>query len=332
MPDFKQKFVSLAKKRDLTPLRYPGGKRKLAPLVADIFLRKDHALDLFVEPFCGGASMSLAMLESGLAKEVALSDIDIGIASFWQVVFSKDATALADKIASTPVTLENWKCLKFSEPKDKLEQAFRCIFLNRTSFSGILHQAAGPIGGMAQKSKYSIDCRFNTELIARRIIELSGLRSRVRFIRLQSYKKTISDIKRTGAARNNSEGILWYLDPPFFEKANKLYNHCFESKEHGELRQILFEEGLPGNWILSYDDVEAARHEYSSHKGFCRVNLSYNARVDKRERLVSSEIIVSNIIADIRSKSPSLIPSMGQVIPLFGLDLQTENFLKERVI
>jgi hypothetical protein len=41
--------------------------------------------------------------------------------------------------------------------------AVKCLFLNRTTFSGILHGRAGPMGGRKQQSDYKIDCRFNKD-------------------------------------------------------------------------------------------------------------------------------------------------------------------------
>ena len=36
---------------DLSPLRYPGGKRKLAPMLADLILLSGRKPTLFIEPF-----------------------------------------------------------------------------------------------------------------------------------------------------------------------------------------------------------------------------------------------------------------------------------------
>ena len=50
-----------------------------------------------------------------------------------------------------------------------LELATKCLFLNRTTFSGILNGRAGPIGGRAQSSEFGIGCRFNLDGIVERL-------------------------------------------------------------------------------------------------------------------------------------------------------------------
>lgn len=290
----------------------------MVPLVADIFSRHGTAVELLVEPFAGGAGVSIALLESGLAKKIALADKDIYVSSFWRVVFSDQAKKLVRLIEDCDVSLSAWDEIKRSNAQDDLNRAFRCLYLNRTSFSGILHSEAGPIGGRSQSGSYKIGCRFNKKALIRRIMELSDLRSRVLFVRTQSYRKTISDIKKMKISRKG-DGLYWYFDPPFFEKANKLYREFFDENDHLAFKESILSESLPGQWVLSYDDVKIARDFYSQYSGFSRVNLSYNARIDSLERLSSSEIIVSNIIASLRERGVEGVPRMGRIVSLSGL-------------
>src|SRR5690606_17733209 len=53
--------------------------------------------------------------------------------------------------------------------ENRANLALKCLFLNRTTFSGILHGSAGPIGGRSQRSRYDIACRFPLEGLAQRI-------------------------------------------------------------------------------------------------------------------------------------------------------------------
>jgi len=310
----KDRLERIAKKKTLSPLRYPGGKRKIVPLLADIYSRDTDRISLFVEPFIGGGAVSIAFLESGFADEVALSDLDPLVAAFWRVVFSKNAQELADLVFTSKVSLATWHSVKHSTPADDVGKAFKCLFLNRTNFSGILNESVGPIGGQSQSGKYKIDCRFNQTDIAERIIELSELRRQVRFVRCQCYSKTINNVIRTKKARQKPNEVCWYFDPPFFEKAESLYRKSFDLKQHYELKKTLLERKLPGSWLLSYDDVPQIRDMYSLHGGFARVNLSYNARIDRWKRLVSSEVIVSNTLERLRANGVNGVPKMGQII------------------
>jgi len=46
----------MSRRTVLSPLRYPGGKRRLAPYVAAALAENDLRPDLFVEPYAGGAA------------------------------------------------------------------------------------------------------------------------------------------------------------------------------------------------------------------------------------------------------------------------------------
>nr|WP_280741332.1 DNA adenine methylase [Rhizobium sp. 2MFCol3.1] len=291
-------MVNWCTRSDISPLRYPGGKRKLAPLIADLISKAGTRPALFIEPFAGGASVSISLLEADYVDMIALADADPLLASFWRTVFSPDAEALADMVYDARVSLKEWKRLKHSNFGSGLETAFKCIFLNRTSFSGSLNQGAGPIGGMSQSGQYKINCRFNQEKLAERILELSLLRHRVRFVRNETYLKTVRDVRRTALYRDSPQKLFWYLDPPFFAKADKLYRYHFGSQDHEELARAT--ENLPGRWLLSYDDHSDARRLYGTHPGYALVNLQYSARIDEKRRLVAKEIVVSDIISDLR--------------------------------
>lgn len=281
----------------VSPLRYPGGKRRLAPIIADLVTRGGARPSLFIEPFAGGASVSISMLEADCVDAIALADADRLVAAFWRVVFSPEAEALADKVFHSKPTLEEWKRHKTSEPASVLDDAFKCIFLNRTSFSGSLHRHAGPIGGLSQKGRYKIDSRFNREKLARRIVELSSLRERVRFVRCEGYSETMAAIAALGHA--GSASVLWYLDPPFFAKADTLYRRSFAPEDHNALAGAI--ATMPGNWVLSYDDHPQARSLYRTHPGCALVNLRYTARIGT-ERPPAKELLVSDLIARLRTE------------------------------
>lgn len=287
-----QAFLGWSSKPHLSPLRYPGGKRRLIRAFLPIIANIGKPVSLFVEPFAGGAAMSLAMLESGLAHKIALSDRDELVGSFWKVVFSPQAYQLADRILDAKVTLAQWEMIRQSRPRTDLDRAFACIFLNRTSFSGILCRSAGPIGGKAQKSAYKIGCRFNRYALSERIIQLSRYSSRVHFARSCSYRETMAAILRSRYA-NVPEDVLWYFDPPFFEKAIDLYRYCFKDADHLRMRDDLARLSK-FRWILSYDDVAGSRALYSKAPGFYVTTPKY-LTAESGSRSETKELIVTNV-------------------------------------
>ncbi|MEK6708694.1 MAG: DNA adenine methylase [Pseudomonadota bacterium] len=78
-------------------LRYPGSKARFADFIASCVRLNGIRNSLFVEPFCGGASVSIALLEDGVVDRVALNDADPLIAALWDTVFN---TTHAEQLAT----------------------------------------------------------------------------------------------------------------------------------------------------------------------------------------------------------------------------------------
>jgi DNA adenine methylase len=136
-----------------SPLRYPGAKLRLFTPIAETLKLNSLKPKLFCEPFGGGLSVSLRLLSKNLVDNIAVGERDSLVAAFWKIVFN-DADWLVKQINALEVTLENWKSFRELGCKTNRERALACLFLNRTSFSGILAESAGPIGGQKQASDY----------------------------------------------------------------------------------------------------------------------------------------------------------------------------------
>jgi DNA adenine methylase len=111
-------------------------------------------------------------------NRAVLADPDPLVASFWQVAASEPQKLIARMREEHEtwaerggeVALRRWDYWKSWRPDavnssatNRFEMAVKCLFLNRTTFSGILHGRAGPIGGRTQTSAYDIGCRFNPD-------------------------------------------------------------------------------------------------------------------------------------------------------------------------
>ena len=64
-----------------SPLRYPGGKRKLANFFA-LVCEKNNINGHYVEPYAGGASVALHLLINGYVKEITINDLDRAVYAF----------------------------------------------------------------------------------------------------------------------------------------------------------------------------------------------------------------------------------------------------------
>ena len=273
----------------LSPLRYPGGKRRLVRYIERWLAFNELRPTVFVEPFTGGAAVSLHVLERDLADEVILADLDPLVAAFWKTVFDREGSQwLIERILTTPVTLAKWRSLKRAEPKNDRERAFTCLFLNRTSFSGILHHRAGPIGGMQQVSAYGIDCRFPRERLARRIHEIAKFSDRVR-VWHKSWRETVSLVSRMQDRGTVAGRVCYYCDPPFFNKAALLYRHIFRTADHEALRDTLL--AVRDDWCLSYDVAEEL-HKLWKEVERPRANIELLYQMPQR---IATEAILSNL-------------------------------------
>lgn len=256
----------------VSPLRYPGGKRRLAAFIVETLKLNRLHPKLFVEPFAGGASIALQLLNDGHVESIALGEKDPMVASFWKVVF-QDHEWLVHRIKRTRPTLRGWDYYKHGDFDTDRDRAMACLFLNRTSFSGILAPSAGPIGGRQQTSAYTIDCRFNPDALIRRVRQAAALRDKILFIKQGDWRATLRQVQR----RNfECEEVFVYLDPPFYEKAENLYRFYFAEKDHIALRDALTELTYP--WLLSYDSAPKIRALYADCAGDSKhISLLYSA-------------------------------------------------------
>lgn len=273
----------------ISPLRYPGGKKRLVGYLANMLQLNDRHPHLLVEPFAGGASVALQLLNDGLVEQIALGDKDELVSAFWYTVFN-DADWLVKRIEEVEPTIELWEKYRTSTLQSRRERAFACLYLNRTSFSGILNGTAGPLGGRAQSSAYTIGCRFPKQRLIKRIRQAEALADRVLFIKSGPWNSTIKSAQKSGIRQSE---IFCYLDPPFYDKANRLYRHFFVDKHHHQLAKAISELGT--DYVLSYDVAKPIIDLYSK-MGMkpAQVELLYST--NSREKLVSSkELIVTNL-------------------------------------
>jgi len=191
---------------------------------------------------------------------IAINDADPLIGSLWGTVFSKLGAAwLARKVMSSPLTVDEWRRQRELSPQSPREAALKCLYLNRTSFNGIIHKS-GPLGGWGQRH-ITIGVRFNPDRLADRILQLSKLADQVT-VRSENWRAFCHRYSRNRSA-------VFYLDPPYYHKAEQLYGRVFDDKMHKELRDYL--TALKRPWLLSYDDAQEVRDLYEG--------VSANARV-----------------------------------------------------
>jgi DNA adenine methylase len=231
--------------------------------------------------------VSLQLAGSGVVESVLLADKDPLIAAFWRTA-TQDTDWLVTAVEEVDVTLDNWKMLKTSEFHSERDLALQCLFLNRTSFSGILHDWAGPLGGKSQ-DKRTIDCRFPKNTIIRRLRMVGDLArsGSIRGVWNCSYEEAIGRLRREKA----TAGAFVYMDPPFFAKSQKLYRYSFTADDHIAMASFVRKMRMP--FLLSYDNNPEVRALYNGTVTRTLVSKEYRASAGSRRR--EDELIVTNI-------------------------------------
>ncbi|MDC5758032.1 DNA adenine methylase [Vibrio europaeus] len=278
------KARSLLRMRFLTPLRYPGGKGKLADYVKDTYVANQILGGHYVEPYAGGGAVALDMLLSGTTEHIHMNDIDPAIYSFWHsVLYNTDA--LVDLIERTDVTIEEWErqreILKLngglsSEPS--LELGFAAFFLNRTNRSGILK--AGVIGGKAQAGQWTLDVRFNKADLVQRIKRISLFSERISLYNLDAV-----ELLRYLDGKIPEQSLI-YLDPPYYVKGQGLYRNFYTHEDHVKIKDALA-ESVFSNWLVSYDNADEIRDIYSAYP-----QKIYSLQYTAQTKAVGSEVMI----------------------------------------
>lgn len=270
----------------LSPLRYPGGKNKLAKYIKKVLDYNRFKTKILVEPFVGGGSVSLNFLLNGWTEKVVIADRDQLIYSFWKTLFN-NPDYLIRFIKDVDVNIENfYKYKEIATDKkidDEKKLAEACLFLNRTSFSGILKNNAGPLGGKGQNSNYKINCRFNKKSLIEKIKYFSQFKNKV-IVLLYNWKETIKYVEKI----KGNDKTLFYFDPPFYKKADGLYRYYFEEKEHLILSKKI--KNLKNKWILSYDRAKKIREIY---KEYIRGSFAFPYSINSPAKRIEKEYFIT---------------------------------------
>ncbi|MCH9054128.1 MAG: DNA adenine methylase [Proteobacteria bacterium] len=123
-----------------TPLRYPGGKGKLAAYVKKLIETNKLSDCEYVEPYAGGAAIAFELLFHEYVSHIHINDISRPIYAFWRSVLNH-TEQIVRLIGNTPLTVRSWDKQKqiFAHPEnhDLVTLGFATFFLNRTNGSRV---------------------------------------------------------------------------------------------------------------------------------------------------------------------------------------------------
>ena len=293
-----------------TPLRYPGGKRRLAPVVMRL-LEENNLRDIhYVEPYAGGAAIALAVLLGEYAATVHINDLSRPVYAFWHTVLN-DTAELCQRIRLVRVTMAEWRrqraVYENREKADVFDLGFATFFLNRTNRSGII--GGGVIGGKKQAGAWGIAARFGKTELIQRIRRIGRYRNRISLY--QSDALAFTNDVLPGLGHN----VFAFYDPPYIENGQGLYLNNYGLDDHRALAKRVAELDQP--WVVTYDHASIRTGLYQPQRRIV-YSLSYSAQSRVREREVMFLSDRLKLPTDWMQASAILVPRRGRRVAVYG--------------
>lgn len=178
---------------DVVPfLKWPGGKRWLAPVLAHILRHELHRQ--YFEPFAGAASVFLRLNP----KRAILADINEELIEALTTVRSQ-ASDVVDAVWRLSNSEECYYRVRSSNPRTPIGRAARFVYLNRTCWGGIY--------------RLNRDGQFNVPFgnSGRRLCSKAHVESVAR--KMRNARIVVSDFEPV--VSNSRKGDVVYADPPY---------------------------------------------------------------------------------------------------------------------
>ena len=254
-----------------SPLRYPGGKRRLSSFFIQLLEHNQLKHVNYVEPYAGGASLALALLLGEYASVIHINDLSRPVYAFWHSVLN-DSEELCRRVRAVDVTIAEWHHQRSiydrRDEAELIDLGFATFFLNRTNRSGII--GGGVIGGKGQNGKWSLDARFTKKELIERIRRIKRYSGRIRLYNEDgvAFTKNIGD--------KLDRNTFFFIDPPYIDKGQDLYLNNYNVCLHQRLERQVKQLRQP--WVITYDYDGAIRHGLYQDYPRLAFELSYSAQ------------------------------------------------------
>lgn len=265
----------MKKINNYSPLRYPGGKNKIYDYVRHIV--SENGSTTYIEPYCGGAAVALKLLINRDVDRIILNDFDRSIYALWySILYHPEELVLL--VQNAKFSVAEWnrqrEIQKNKFKVDLLSLGFSTLYLNRTNRSGIIN--AGLIGGKNQNGVYTMDCRFNKQVIIEKIKVINSKKSKIKLYNKDALVFIKENISKT-------QNAFIFFDPPYFIKGKKLYTNFYEPIDHIELERSIQKYLSKKKWIVTYDvtpEIKKIYNEYEHYEYYLNYSVA-NSRKGK---------------------------------------------------
>jgi DNA adenine methylase len=251
------------------------------------------------------------MLDHPHVNGVWINDKDPGIAALWTAI-AQHPVRLIECVEAFRPSVDAFDAFKQTllavesvpaEPEAVVDLAFKKLALHQMSFSGLGTMSGGPLGGRLQLSKYTIDSRWSSHRLCKRIGELHE-----RFAAANVPGCTCLDFAEL--IQDEKVDCFIYCDPPYVVQGNGLYQCSFTEQDHVRLAECLRKSPHP--WVLSYDDCPLVRDLYS-WANIEEVAVGYSVSSVRRtaELLITTEFEAVVLPMTVRKKPTSVPVSLA---------------------
>ena len=296
-----------------SPFRYPGGKTWLVPTIRRWLWQRRSPPVLFLEPFAGGGSVSLAVAGERLAERILMVERDAEVAAVWSTILTGDADAFATRVlafdlgAYTPSQLltllappahpereaggaippaptpPQGLTLAPDNREEMEEKAFRTLLRNRLAYGGLLTADAGHL--RQGEDGRGLASRWYPKTLRRRILAIRHI---------ADHLTPITFVEGDGIAILRAHvatpGVMIFLDPPYTagtqgkRAGRRLYTHW--ALDHEALFRLA--ATVCGEVLLTYDDTPEVR-ELAARHGFMirQVAMKTTHHVQTTELLIA---------------------------------------------
>lgn len=259
-----------------TVLNYVGGKYNWIYKEVEYIINtvKQHVGEniLYIEPFGGGFSLGLNLLENGVIKEAIYNDIDEKVVNFWNCL----------KYNPLELIGEIDKCLIELSKTDNIND-FRNIVNRYEKSNNNIDRAVGEY----IRHKYSINydsiqykdinISYNTFNYTETFLKASKLLQRVEILN-EDYRSL---------QRFDSDTCIWAFDPPYMiDSVKHYYGACHTEFDHNEFKK--FNSDLSGVVIISYNKIKDIQELYNEDDTL----ILEIERHNRLKRVGSSEFLI----------------------------------------
>jgi DNA adenine methylase len=250
------------------------------PTITSWLSRHAPRLSVLIDPFTGGGSVPLGVLNDGLVDQLVLGELDPDVSAVWDCVFGFSSAELCLRINNFSVSRES-VLEELSKPAETVvDRAFQTLLKNRTFRGGILAPGASLMKN-GENGK-GVSSRWYPETLVKRLEILQALSAQVEFVEGDAFSLIDRFIHRTDVA--------FFIDPPYTAGNGKraglrLYRH--NELDHDALFLLLTK--ARGPVLMTYDDCpEAVQLANSYGFAFERIPMKNTHHVKKFELLITN--------------------------------------------